>query len=548
MSRIRCLFDALSVEGSGLSWTIRAFCLKLEHKGRGNPLMVQAYFRFLNAFALSFALFVVCSGASLAHPKPLPKPRGISSYFPLKMPRYEQWKKLPPEAQRKVIQDIQSFLLQADAMARGETTAENSEQAKILERLFDLWLETAQAKPRGSSGPQQPYCINQGVVKPIAQCDTSLGYRMHDFDTNEVLSKLGPASTCPDGEKPCSPFFGFTAEGQMFCSSKNLTRDCAQKSAQPGTLSLVNVMMGCEAGSPGAAKVDCKSLKEFFDQQMTAVEQLCQNAPRRYACGILKEQMQAVKTEYAEKKSALATTGTGNLAEAVAIANKAAEATEAAKMDTSQAPCPPETASAAAPSPVNSKCTKKSISKSANQPTLDALIAEAGESIEEEKTVCGEFLLPNQGKFSVDLRKNSLILQADGNSKPVTLLDWDIAVLSEVSKMLSSPTLKLSSKDLLSSYLPKEELKDAGKIAIETEAGKKKEEFPSKGWVTPNGTRIRYIPNVNFGKKDKPVVIAAVQPPGGGKEIIFPVGSSQEEDQEPQPKGAPESAPARQPK
>jgi hypothetical protein len=92
------------------------------------------------------------------------------------MPRYEQWRRLSPEAQEEFIEDVQVFLLRMDETAHSENTAQNDHQAQVIQRLFDLWVETAQAKPRTRShATQQPYCINQGVVKPLSQCNTSLG-------------------------------------------------------------------------------------------------------------------------------------------------------------------------------------------------------------------------------------------------------------------------------------------------------------------------------------------------------------------------------------
>jgi hypothetical protein len=464
-----------------------------------------------------------------------------ASPLSLKLPRYEQWKNLSPEAQREVIEGVQEFLIQAEQEARksGDESALNG--LKTLKTLYDLWFESAEAKPRSrrsshTSHEQQPYCINQGVVKPISECDTSLGYKMHDFDTNAVLSKLGPASQCPSGQMPCSPFFGFTSDGQMFCSSKNLTRDCAQQSKQPGTLSLVHVMMSCQTGSPGVAKVNCKALAEFFDQQMGVVEKLCQKAPKRYACGVLKDQMRKVLAEASEKKPA------SDKADLDKIPDKFHATHEAAQMNASTAPCP---TAAPQPSPVEKPaaqpqarskdseiaCTQRTLAKSPDQPTLEALM-KALMGDKPDDFVCGDLTLPNRIKIGSDRSKGSLTIQAAPDSKPVALDVVEAQVLGAISEALLDPPFKVPAKDLLSRYLPKETLQEPGKIQLDPKSGKEKREFPSKGWVTADGTRIRYIPNVDFGQGKKHVILAAIQPADGGKEKIVGVPVSLPDDQE----------------
>ncbi|MFL5815464.1 MAG: hypothetical protein ACJ763_17950 [Bdellovibrionia bacterium] len=469
----------------------------------------------------------------------------LASLLSFKFPRYEQLKMLPPEAQKTVIEGIQAFLIQADLEARkgGQESALND--LNTLKRFYELWIETAEAKPRSrsssksslkSSGVQQPYCINQGVVKPISECDTSLGYKMHDFDTNKVLSKLGPASQCPPGQMPCSPFFGFTSEGQMFCSSKNLTRDCAEQSKQPGTVSIVNVMMSCQAGSAGVAKVDCKALGEFFDQQMEVVEKLCQKAPKRFACGILKDQIRDVMNEGSEKKSAAKEVGLDKVAEVVRATN------EAAQMDAGSAPCPTQEkakaksapAPAAKPKEAQAACTQKSSAKNFEKPTLDALIAELmGEHADD--FVCGELTLPNKSKIGLNRMKGEMTVQATPDSTPVTLDFVEAQLLGNISAALLDPPQKVPPKDLLAHYLPKEIMKDPGKIVLESKDGKQKKEFPSKGWITANGTRIRYIPGVDFGDEKKHIVMMSVQLPGSAKEMRIGIPLSLPEDGQEEP-------------
>jgi hypothetical protein len=484
----------------------------------------------------------------------------IASQLSLRLPRYEQLKTLSPETQRKVIESLQAFLIQADEDARksGDQSAFND--LNTLKMIYELWIETAEAKTKarvshGSRGSaeQQPYCINQGVVKPISDCDTKLGYKMHDFDTNEILSKIGPASQCPSGQKPCSPVFGFTSDGQMFCSSKNLTRDCAQQAKQPGTLSVVNVMAGCQAGSPGVAKVDCKALGEFLDQQISVVEGLCQKAPKRLACGILRDKVNEVVTEASEKKAASEKIGLDKVAEVVKATN------DAAQMSPSAAPCPPEAvaapsaptppqtnepAQAKAPAPGDKiQCTQKNLTKNLEKPTLDALTDELMGGKPDE-FICGALNLPNKSGIALNRIQGTVVVKATADAKPVTLDFVEAQIIGTISNALLEDPYKVPAKDLLSHYLPKEEMKDAGKITAESKDGKSKKEFPSKGWVTPDGTRIRYVPSVNFGTDSKPMVMVAIQPGGKGKEHITGVEVSLPEAAEAAAQGAAPAASA----
>jgi hypothetical protein len=495
--------------------------------------MKNALFGLLGTLAVSALMIFSANAGSLSGfdpklSKAYSKSDKIVSLMSLKLPRYEQWKQLPPEAQRRVIQNIQEFLVQIDTEVRGGTDESALNDVRVLERLFDLWLETAEAKPRTHSrAEQQPFCINQGVVRPLSDCKTELGSKMHDFDTNEVLSKLGPASNCPSGLMPCSPFFGFNPDGQMFCSSKNLTRDCAQQSKQPGTLSLANVMLSCEQGSPGAAKVDCTALGKFYDEQIKAVESLCKKSPKRFACGILKDQMRNVRTDVSKTKEAAEKVGLDKIADAVKATNEAAQMSvssapcqtdETAKAKKASAPASPAVAQPAA-SPQKSSCTQKVLSKMPEKPTFEVFRDELmGQKPDE--FICGELTLPNQAKLAIDLNKGIFAVQASPQSKPIALNLVEAQVFDTISAGLLEDPFKVPAKDLFSRYFPKEALKDSGKITLESQDGKEKRDFPTKGWVTPDGTRIRYIPSLNFGSEEKPKVIASIQIPGGEEQKI----------------------------
>lgn len=533
--------------------------------------MLKARFQVLGTIAFSALLFIG-SSAFAAHRLP----SGTDFFSPLKMPRYEQWRKLSPKAREKFIQDVQAFLLRADAIARSEKTASNSREAEIIQRLFDIWIETAEAqtkskaKSKHAAAPQQPYCINQGVVKPLSECDTKLGYKMHDFDTNEKLSPLGDASKCQAPEKPCSPFFGFTTEGQMFCSSLNLTRDCKQKSEQEGTISLASTLATCEKGSPGTPKVDCGKLKTFFTDQLKAVGDLCQDAPKRFACGILKDQIQGVMSELKGEgpvasetaaPDANAAPSTASDADENGVPALASSIKDAAKMDNSAAPCPteqgakPSTAPASAQAPAteakadaqngdNSACVKKAYPQKIAAPALIMLVKSMVEGADDGFT-CGEMALPNQGKLKVDMVKSTIQLQASANSAPVTLSGDAVDALSTASAALLGPPFNVAPANLLNAYLPKEELKDPGKIVYSAKDVKPTQEFPSSGWISQDGTRIRYAIAGN-----KAALLLAIKRPGDTKEALLVFAGKNNPERAPaQPAGAKDSrAASSQPK
>lgn len=463
-------------------------------------------------FVLVAVLFM---GTHAFAQSPLQSPWDFNSS--LKLPRYEQWRKLSPDARAKFIESVQAFLLRADAMARSSNTVQNAREAQLIQRLFDLWIETAEAQTKSKSKSkrsvqQQPYCINQGVVKPLSQCDTSLGYKMHDFDTNEILSGLGDASKCPEGEKPCSPFFGFTPEGQMFCSSLNLTRDCAQKSAQAGTITLANTLAACEKGSPGSAKVDCDKLKAFFDQQMDAVEKLCKDAPKRFACGILKEQISFVSNEKSEKDSAISAVGAEKAAEIPAQVNKLVQ------MIDQTAPCPPETAvpvaTQASPSPKaaaqpdsKTKCVSEKFEVGEQPPVFGALYTKLLRGLQ-KGFVCSQVEMPDKSRLTADREKNALFAQETPTSPPVLIDGLDVRILDLTSAFLLQAPFNISKKDLIPSYFPKQVVVYPEKIA----------ELPTRSWISTNGSRYRYALDDRNSR-----VLLGIHPAGAEKELMVAI-------------------------
>jgi hypothetical protein len=147
---------------------------------------------------------------------------------------------------------------------------------------------------------------------------------------------------------------------------------------------------------------------------------------------------------------------------------------------------------------------------------------------DEDGFQCGELLLPDQRKITFQPnQKDSLQFQSSPNSKPLSFDIPDLVVLNAASQTMLKAPLNVAPGNLLASYFPKEELKSPGKLAVKV-GPDKTVEFQTKGWVSANGTRIRYIPDTHFGK-DKPMWIAAVQLPGTwgnlgiGKEVIIKV-------------------------
>jgi hypothetical protein len=138
----------------------------------------------------------------------------------LHLPRYNELIRLPRKAQISYMKAFQAALLELD------TEAKEGETQDTASRILDFWLSNACADEDTAD-----FCINLGVVRPIgANCDKAQGAKRHNFDTKEDLADLGDgvADQCKGTQKPCSPVFGFSGSGDLYCVSGNHTSSCAQ--------------------------------------------------------------------------------------------------------------------------------------------------------------------------------------------------------------------------------------------------------------------------------------------------------------------------------
>lgn len=327
----------------------------------------------------------------------------------------------------------------------------------------------------------------------------------------------------------------------MFCSSLNLTRDCKQKSEQEGTISLASTLAACEKGSPGTAKVDCGKLKTFFDDQMKAVSDLCTDAPKRFACGILKDQIQGVMAELQGKAPAGSDTAAPDAnadggssaasdADENGVPDLANHVKDAAKMENAKQPCPPEQAAqpasatasapadeskAAAQSADKAACVSKPYPQGISVPFLDEVIKPFKQGAGKD-FLCAEMQLPNQAKLKMDFTKNLVTFQATANSAPVSVNSLDFNILITASHALQDE-LKVASKDLLASYIPQSAVKDSGKVSVPVKGEKEPRVYSTSGFVSANGTTIRYA----LDDKEEALLLF-IKGPGDAKETFLP--------------------------
>lgn len=475
---------------------------------------------FASAFSAALGTILICSSAfaksEILAIKLDRSPIQVSDLktVPLIMPRYAELLAMSPDARARVLLHWQEFLIALDDEARG-----NSDR-HALQWLFDLWMSTAEAGRRVT----QPYCINQGVVKPIAECNTSLGYRMHNFDTNEKLSKLGPASQCPAGEKPCSPFFGFTAEGQMFCSSKNLTRDCdAKAKAAPDRIPLATVFLSCAGGSPGNAKVDCKALMEFVNEQASAAESLCQNAPERFACSILKRWILGEKQNISAARSAAPDRG-----DPAGVPAAADQANREVAQIGPKPDCPDQvvgprpaadgTSSAATDPVIPPNCVKKPAPTSMLEATFDKLFGKI--EGDHKPNSCNQIELPEQRRIALTYTNQgpSLIVQGGAGSKPIELDLGGVIFLNIISNSFAKSNPSSDINTLLANYFPKDAISDPSKIMVSLDDKSPKKPVDAMGgWISATGTKFRYATEAVGQKK---YLYISMQKPGQAEPMV----------------------------
>lgn len=432
----------------------------------------------------------------------------------VRLPKYAELMQLPAKVRTSYLRAFQAALIELDSEAR-QAQGENS--ASLLEVLLNEAL--------ADSGVD--FCINLGVVKPLDQCDQSKGIGMHSFDTRPIVSVIGDAANnCQEGTKPCSPAFGFDASGNLLCSSANLTRDCDRLSHSPDNLPLADVLTTCNLGNPGKAKVGCSALEKFYDDQVTLVENHCQKSRPTFACGILRQQMALVGQEFDANKKSISSPEAGQLANLVQKANEAVGTSSSSSGET--VPCQPTQPSVAHKSvtpAAQAVCQQLALDTNKN-PDFESIAGSIGAALKATgKSPCVDISLPDQSVFTVDKRAGGedpkIVIsfpKANPAASPVELNENDLTIIDAISKGFQQAPYKRSGAQLLAAYLPKKLLPKNDSLILPGKNGAVKS-YPSRGWTTADGTRIRYIPST-FQVDGKVLIAVGITLPNGQEKVV----------------------------
>jgi hypothetical protein len=462
----------------------------------------------------------------------------------LHLPRYDELVRLPRKTQMSFMKAFQAALLELDAEAKDGETQDTAS------RLLDFWLSNACADEDNAD-----FCINLGVVRAIGpNCDVAQGAKRHNFNTKEDLADLGDkiADQCKGTQKPCSPVFGFSGSGDLYCVAGNHTSSCAQlaKSDQH-TISFATVLQGCVTKNDSTntdsnpTKADCKKLANFYDAQVQLVQDHCQGRPSTKACGILAAQMTSVQGDLDDLKAATSVDAKA-LIEGVDQANHAGETLSGGKEDcppgttpaptlrstvtapelagkpaTVTPPAPPapptpptaqsKTAGNVLPpsptqppvaAPVGGDCSPKDY-PSNQAPTFDKVSDYLSNLIPQKASSCSAVTLPNQSvlKALIQNKKPTITIQPQSingkNMAPINLDETDFAVMEAASATLKGETFKIPTDKLLNAYLPVQVIKSPGAMIVTSTDGKMQKPMQAdRGWYATDGTRVRFTSGV----------------------------------------------------
>jgi hypothetical protein len=488
----------------------------------------------------------------------------------LHLPRYNELIRLPRKAQISYMKAFQAALLELD------TEAKEGETQDTASRILDFWLSNACADEDTAD-----FCINLGVVRPIgANCDKAQGAKRHNFDTKEDLADLGDgvADQCKGTQKPCSPVFGFSGSGDLYCVSGNHTSSCAQLAkSDEKTLSFAAVLQACATKddstgtSNNPTKADCKKLANFYDTQAKLVQDHCQNSPATKACGILKSQIASVQSDLDDLKAAT-NVDVKAVIEGVDQANHAGDTLNGAKKD-----CPPENPAAPAQPTLNSTVTAPELAGKPgtstppappvpptqqtktggnvpppattqlapaalaaadcapkDYPSSDALTFDKVEDYlsgiipKKSASSCSALALPNQSVLKVVIqdKKPTIAIQPQSingkNMAPINLDQTDFSVLEAASATLKGDSFKIPADKLLNAYLPVQVIKSPGAMIVTSTDGKMQKPLQAdRGWYATDGTRVRFASGVPLNGKT--VTVVGITLPSDPKQTTPPI-------------------------
>jgi len=494
----------------------------------------------------------------------------------LQLPRYDRFVKLPQAAQNRYMKAFQAALVELDAEARS-TSGEDS--ASLLLKYWIANAEASSTPDfcinlgvvRPVSNPVTSDCDPAHGAK-MHDFDTSKDLAPLGDAAAHCKSGEKPCSPAfgidGDGNLYCSlpNLTSHCAE----VSSKDENNNPLAK-----VLAVCAVDHKIETPD-GVDKIDCTKLKKFFDDQTKLVEDHCKNSPATKACGILREHLkqaaddlattdkpaetddlnrQAVGMADTMNKTVSAPPAAGapcppehgapvpapgsppTIPAAVVIPTVTSSATTGALApavthagSTTASVTPPAPASITPPAPasvtppVPGACTNTPV-PSGTGATFDKIFATIHRPSGATKAMCLDLVLQNQSTLKVKADKNGegeLDMQpaaVNGKLPPAIALETeDLGVFMVVSNALKSANPKITDANLLAAYLPARLLSDAdaGKMTPSPTPGNPPAKaYDTRGWITSDGTRIRYIPDQFFGS-DKDVIIGIT--PQGGQE------------------------------
>jgi hypothetical protein len=217
---------------------------------------------------------------------------------------YDDFISLSPVEQDKLVHAVQDILV---VMDKAGASSDEDASAVWYENAVKWTADQVLCVALASDNDDADFCINLGVVKSVNPGETVdvdkcvPGPTMHDFDTSKVLTQapfdLGEtAKDCPAHEMPCSPFFGFSSNGDLLCTKSKRTAVC-QSLAKKAPITIAQELSACAAsGAVKTSKTNCDGLKNFYNSQLKVVSDRCGDSYPPFACGLFKEQITADQT------------------------------------------------------------------------------------------------------------------------------------------------------------------------------------------------------------------------------------------------------------
>jgi hypothetical protein len=465
------------------------------------------------------------------------------------LPNFQQLSRYSPKKRAAYLKEFQVVLLKMDNRS--------SNSASVIDKVWAEFICSAFADETDVD-----YCVNRGVVlalDPTDQNCSSQGDNMHKFDTDKVLAsyKMGDAITCSPGKQPCSPFFGFTAQGSVNCVSGNSTPACNSASNANGEIPLATVIQECAISkkSTSVPKINCDGLKNFFNKETAVVATKCANSTLTCAnlidpqikgttsaaqAGLSKDDTNAVLSFISaaqdvtqgppvpvpppcnpDKKRTRDRAATTTTPAALTVNAPVAPAAATTASTQNAAPANPAGAAATQAPTAAVQCTLP-----ANGPQTIATL----ESLKSGSSSCTAITLPNHSLFKwvsdgQDPQSSAIIqLPNTGTAPPssITVSSNDLHAMSLAAQALTG-ALGVDAQQLFNSYLPVSQIaqsttpinikSSSGTITSSSLTSSDQLALGSGTWKASDGTAIRYAMGIDPASQD-PAIYLGVQAPG----------------------------------